>query len=563
MSNCDVQITSNYGWTCFDQKWGSVWIKGYVFGCKQLQDFADTLVELIENANEEDLKQYLSDIDGHFSVVIKTPEILFASVDRIRSIPLFFTSHSEHIIVTDQPAKIGHKLSNSETSPGLDNRLMLQMSGYCSGNATLLDGVKQLQSGEYLKFKKGKKLKVCSYYNYLPSNPDSAIGKDKLKQDLEVISIHILQKIIDSAQGRMIVVPLSGGYDSRLVASGFAYLGYKNVKCFSYGQNNNFESSISRKVSEKLGYDWKFIKLTHDIVNKDYHSELHKDYFSFSNTFASVPVEHEFTAVRLLKESGWIPDDAIFVNGMSGDFLTGSHLPEILLGDRGGLSITERKEQILKSILDKHYSLWRYLETFDNLNLVADNLWKEILKQTGGLAEKNSNDDFGLYEFSEFKNRQTKYVITVQRVYEFFGYEWRLPLWDKEYLDYWEIIEAKHKVERNLFVEVMHELDWGGVWSLKHPSPYIVPKWISIVRLIVKGLFAFIGRDKWKIFDKTVFYYWTEILCKMGVVSYSKVIIDNRGYRNAVSWMAEDYLNRLHKEDNVKKSKAIKQDKSY
>ena len=63
-----------------------------------------------------------------------------------------------------------------------------------------------------------------------------------------------------------------------------------------------FESLISKKVAKKLGYDWKFIKLTHGIIKKDYLSILHQSYISFSNTFASVPVEHEFSAVRLLKK---------------------------------------------------------------------------------------------------------------------------------------------------------------------------------------------------------------------------------------------------------------------
>ena len=185
--------------------------------------------------------------------------------------------------------------------------------------------------------------------------------------------------------------------------------------------------------------------------------------------------------------------------------------------------------------------------------MVADNLWNEIVKEVDGLPE-NSFDDFGLYEFSEFKNRQTKYVITVQRVYEFFGYEWRLPLWDKEYLDYWENIHITHKVNRNLFVEVMYGLNWGGVWNLKLPSSYITPKWIFMIRFVTKILFVFIGRDSWKKFDKKVFYYWTEILCKMGVVSYSKVLLDNRGYRNAVSWLTEDYLDKMQSEEYSRNS---------
>ena len=73
----------------------------------------------------------------------------------------------------------------------------------------------------------------------------------------------------------------------------------------------------------------------------------------------------------------------------------------------------------------------------------------------------------------------------------------------------------------------------------------MVPRWISFVRFLMKGLFVFIGREKWKLFDKKFFYYWTEILCKMSIVNYSKVVFDNRGYRNAVSWLSDDYLSKL------------------
>ena len=34
---------------------------------------------------------------------------------------------------------------------------------------------------------------------------------------------------------RQIIIPLSAGNDSRLVASILKYLGAKNVKCYSYG----------------------------------------------------------------------------------------------------------------------------------------------------------------------------------------------------------------------------------------------------------------------------------------------------------------------------------------
>ena len=37
----------------------------------------------------------------------------------------------------------------------------------------------------------------------------------------------------------------------------------------------------------------------------------------------------------------------------------------------------------------------------------------------------------GAHVYSGFIDRQSKYVINGQRIYEYYGYEWRLPLWDK------------------------------------------------------------------------------------------------------------------------------------
>ena len=82
----------------------------------------------------------------------------------------------------------------------------------------------------------------------------------------------------------------------------------------------------------------------------------------------------------------------------------------------------------------------------------------------------------------------------------------------------------------------MHDLDWGGMeHEISNNSVY--PKWIATIRFLTKIFFVFSGKDVWQKYDKKIFYYWTEILCKMGVVNYRDVLKDRRGYRNAVSWL--------------------------
>jgi len=542
MQQAKILIESGFGWSEYKEEWGDFWLKGYCYGPQKMASVARNIAKMAEEEAYKKIDNYLNDLDGHFSLVINTEKIWFAAVDRIRSVPLFFVERSNEVLITDQPEKLIGWLSADELRLNKDAETVMRMSGYCSGSDTLLGGLVQIQSGEYIVHAKNTGLINRLYYSYSPYSKDK--DQKDLEDNLTVTTLSILQKIIDSVDERMIVIPLSGGYDSRVVASGLAHLGYKNIKCFSYGIKNNHESAISQLVAKKLGFPWKFVELSHQVVREDYFSEEHADYLKFSNTFASVQVEHEYSAVRLLKFSGWIPDDAIFINGMSGDFLTGSHIPKVLQETENKLGVSERRLQILNALFDRHYSLWKVLKTQQNKDLVFKKIWEEIEGEVKGLPN-NQEDDFGLYEFSEFKNRQTKYVITVQRIYEFFGYDWRLPLWDNQYLDFWIEVSLKHKVNRKLFVETMKRQNWGNVWSAEYPSSYVTPKWIAKIRFIFKIFFFFFGKKMWKAFDRRIFYYWTETLCKLGVVPYRQVLLDKNGYRNAVSWLVEKYAERV------------------
>ena len=87
------------------------------------------------------------------------------------------------------------------------------------------------------------------------------------------------------------------------------------------------------------------------------------------------------------------------------------------------------KESLVNSIIDKHYILWiiKHYSHFSIINKYITSRVKHALKLHDIVSK---NDLANIFENWEWKERQSKFIINSCRVYEFYGFEWRLPLWD-------------------------------------------------------------------------------------------------------------------------------------
>ena len=142
-----------------------------------------------------------------------------------------------------------------------------------------------LKAGELVIFKENF-YQYFHYYKYFGEIINKNL--DEYLEELSEVTVKIFKKMLKNIGNRQIIVPLSAGNDSRLVVSILKYLGVKNVKCYSYGSPNNFESSIARIIAKKLDYDWKFIPLTHTSEKKFYASKSYKEYFLENDKFYEV-----------------------------------------------------------------------------------------------------------------------------------------------------------------------------------------------------------------------------------------------------------------------------------
>ncbi len=539
-----VTIKDAFGWRMIARGGATLRIKGYLnaggFTGAAFTAASDGLIAAISAGDTGRIGALLRGLDGHFGLCIETPSGVLAAVDRVRSIPLAYADDEDGLVIDDQVARLSRRLGLGVEDIDPDAALAFAMSGYTIGPATLYKGMKQLLPGEFLFCAAGQGApSVHRYGLYRPWSVE-ARGRDVLLRELTDVTLGILEKLTRSAGGRQILVPLSAGLDSRLIVSGLAHLGYRNVRCFSYGMAGNFEAAAAKKIAAQLGYEWTFVPFTHRYARAAFQSELHRRYHEFADNAAATPVEHDFLALLRMDGADWVDEDAILINGQSGDYITGAHIPPPLAAPLDSRSREERDSLLFDALAAKHYGLWQGLRTPANLHRIRAMLWREL--EEAGAPFDDPESCFALYEFSEFQNRQCKYVVAGQRAYEFFGYDWRLPLWDNDYLEFWERVPLDAKVDRNLFRAMLEKENWGGVWR-DWPAPrYLTPRWIVPLRLAAKVACAPLGKALWHRMERRLFAYWMDVISNYAGVRYRDVLLARRDHRNALSWLTRSYL---------------------
>lgn len=542
-----VLLGRDFGWREASSPSSDILVrfKGYLSGCSGPVAAADHIRRLIEQSDVADIPRMLATLDGHFAMVADMPAQCIVAVDRVRSIPLLLARDASGAwVIADHGSPLLERLGLTTADVDPDAARDFAMAGYVVGKGTLYRGIRALLPGECAIIdKRSGEVTIRRYALYRPWLVTDGVDRDTWVSRLRDVTLHILEKMVTDAAGRQILLPLSAGLDSRLIASGLRKLGYRNVVCFSYGRVGNHEADAARKIAEKLGYPWHFLPTTTAGFRRARASTEYQRFLTLADNLVSTPVEQDAYCLETLRRQSWAADDGIIVNGQSGDYISGAHIPPALRKPLDGISRNERDELIFSCMVHKHFGLWPDLVTAENLQPLKAKLWDELAE--AGAPLDDPSQAFALYEFSEFQNRQCKYVIGNQRGYEAFGYDWRLPLWDPAYLDFWERVPLEYKAEQNLYRDMLVAENWGGVWTSLLPAPrWIVPRWVVPLRATVKLACAPAGRATWHRVEKRLFNHITDPLRKYAAVPWWKVATTSRPSRNVVSWLTEQYLAR-------------------
>jgi asparagine synthase (glutamine-hydrolysing) len=283
-------------------------VRGYCFDSENNFYEDKKLLQLFATVkNENDFCRLLQSTNGIFSVVIQIDNCLFAASDKSRVIPLFYSFENETLSISDSPYNLLPK------EPKIDSEAAQEflLSSFMLDEKTLIEGIYQIKPSAYLCFKNGE-ITQKEYYSYCVKNSELNTSKI-LENDFFVVLENVFNRLIKSANGRQIAVPLSGGYDSRLIVAMLKKLDYQNIVCYTVGRENNPEYLIAKEVAQSLGYPYHFIFTgDREFVENYTDDTTFQRYYKFSGSFFQLFWMYEYFGVKYLIKNGLVEKDAIF-----------------------------------------------------------------------------------------------------------------------------------------------------------------------------------------------------------------------------------------------------------
>lgn len=432
---------------------GNVYVRGYAHLPDGRIAERTTLADHFKVETLAAFRERLDQANGFFSVIVQTPTQLFAAVDRIRSIPLFYgVTASGELVISERAETVRIAVGDRVMDP--QARAEFLHAGYVLGPRTLMPHVRQLQAGELLCYDRvTSDITTERYYRFLPTGGFDA-DETTLFNRLDGVYEDVFTRLIRWLDGRQAVIPLSGGHDSRLIALMLKELGYENVLCFTYDYGGlKWETDISRQVAEKLGYQWKCVNYSPLRWRRWYQSDALRRYQIAAANWSSLPHAQDWPAIKELLDYKSITKDSVIIPGHTAP-LQNTAVYEALEDE-------DDINAIIQFVLSNNFSLLKHSYNCQQLSYIRPYF--------NGLRTRTVSQLPILYEQFFWEHRKAKYIVNSMRVYEWFEVEWAMPLLDNSATQFWCLLNKQFRLHRYLYELVIKEKSKNH--NLPHPNP--------------------------------------------------------------------------------------------
>ena len=436
-------ILKKYKWTSFKSVHvaGFIWVNDQYLSGKSFAEFIKG-----KSSSFDDFKLIAKVINGQFSVIVENEEEIWAVSGHTWSYPVFYCRSNDEVIISDDPEGLLKQIPNPK--PDNFSRNYFLLFGVTPGAKTLVEQISQIQPGEILVLKSSEK-KSISIFNEYGKTSFQKVSENELYQ----LILSVFEKYYNYLKDKHILLPLTSGYDSRLLACLLKKFGHEKVLCAMWGRKNNSEKEAAEKVAKQLGFKFGFIDYSKEVASGFTSQPDFYDYIHFAGHLSSMPYLQDYFAVKALKIKQLIGEETIVLPGHPGDFLRGSHL------DTG--METAIDSYLVSKIIDKFSSSvplnLKLLNEVENF-IVKHFLYDPDLKP------------WQKFEKWDFQDRQCKFISNSNQVYLFSGQQVMMPLFDKQFLEFFSRVPLKQKLGANYYFSTLENkffLPYGVNFNLR------------------------------------------------------------------------------------------------
>jgi asparagine synthase (glutamine-hydrolysing) len=406
--------------------------------------------------------------NGCFSAALFLNHAVVLMADAVSAFPLFYLVAEQHCAIGDDARQLAEFLQLTRR----EDTLHFEIFSICPGNETLYTGVIQVLAGQSIVIQ-NRQIK-----NEIHGEIGAVAQSDG--QSTQTVWDGVIDRLLSSGKPSHWVIPLSGGWDSRLILASLWSRGVRNIVTYTYGDISSFEVKEAQRVANHLGVEWHWVNYDETLLSLWDSEEVQQYLKSQTRGFIS-PQEQELFALLELRNKGVIDKGCIALPGYCGDLLAGSYtIPGIK-----AYSPWDGK-MVAAWMHAKHLSFIDEFPVQQEAMGLLNNQW-----QTFG----EGRFDTWLVGYENWFTQQkvSKYILSGLRSFEHVGMEWRMPMWDRQWMNHWYSQPHEKRWNRQAFKQ------WAtasyfkplGIEVVEHEQAESSMKsWKSMIRVKYPRLFA-------------------------------------------------------------------------
>ncbi len=318
---------------------------------------------------------------------------------------------------------------------------------------TLLKGLHSLPPATAMRYRAEDGFTSFERYELLPSY-NNAFDDLTETEAMKLFQAHLdraTERLIRHLNGRKVVICVTGGFDSRLIATQLKRFDYKNVLCVSYGKEGNDDMRKGKLVAKALGFEHQYIPSVDLNKLSDYRNDPEfLDYMHYMTGLSASYFYQEFIPSRVIANAPLAQENPVFMAGHQGDEIGGSQARERDF-------LTDKKlsddELVNRLIGHKFYN--------QDFSKTAKTIIKKEIKASLMELKAMSNPDtlsMNLFEGFVCNEDYPKYILNCQHSWRYRGFETTTLFTDKELYNFAYSLPARFRFGKYLYDEMAMKL---------------------------------------------------------------------------------------------------------